>query len=69
MKTIDTICRHCGSKYKRVSGAGLREMRLAAGLSARELARRLELSAQYICDVENDRRNATLKIRAAYEAL
>lgn len=52
-----------------VDGAWLREKRKAAKLTLREMARRLEFSTPYLCDVELNRRNCTPEIRKAYEAL
>ncbi len=62
-------CSSCGSPLSVVNGAWLRLEREMAGLTLREMARRLEFSAPYICDVEHNRRACSPKIRAAYEAL
>ena len=50
-------------------GAALRKKRLRAGLSLREVARRLKLSAPYICDVELERRRVTERIQEFYDAM
>lgn len=50
-------------------GKSLRQRRLAVGLGLREMARRLKITAAYLCDVELNRRRATEKIRAYYENL
>ena len=68
-KFRDEPCGQCGTPRSVVDGAWLRAKRREAGLTLREMARRLEFSAPYICDVELNRRNCTPEIRAAYEAL
>jgi transcriptional regulator with XRE-family HTH domain len=62
-------CHACGAPRSVVSGAWLRQQRLASGLTLREMARRLNFSAAYICDVEKNRRHCSPDIRKAYEAL
>jgi transcriptional regulator with XRE-family HTH domain len=68
-KYRDEPCVSCGAPRGVVNGDWLRERRKGAGLTLREMARRLEFSAPYICDVERNRRHCTPKIRMAYEAL
>ncbi len=43
-------------------GEVVREARLAADLSLRDLAKKLEISASYISDIENDRRVPSEKV-------
>lgn len=62
-------CPTCGTPKSIINGKWLRQAREIAGLTLREMARRLEFSVAYLCDVEHNRRNCTPKIRAAYEAL
>lgn len=62
-------CKSCGTPNSVINGAWLSAERKAAGITLREMSRRLGFSAPYLCDVEWDRRNCTPKIRAAYEAL
>jgi len=68
-KFLDTPCLSCGAPRSVINGKGLRLEREMAGLTLREMARRLEYSAAYICDVEHNRRHCSPKIREAYEAL
>lgn len=68
-KFIDTPCPHCGSQKSVVDGAWLRERRELAGLTLREMGRRLGYSAPYLSDVEWNRRNRLPAIVKAYEAL
>lgn len=68
-KFIERPCPTCGTGRAIVSGEWLRERRKAAGLSLREFAARVGVSAPYICDIEKNRRNCLPKMRAAYEAL
>jgi len=72
MKKIETVlrpCKMCGSRVPRPSGNALRKIRKDAGLTLREFARRLSLSAAYLCDVEYERRNCTPRMEAAYLSL
>lgn len=62
-------CPTCGAERAFVSGHWLQFTRKTAGITLRELAARLGVSAAYLCDIEHDRRNGTPAIRAAYEAL
>jgi hypothetical protein len=68
-KFVPHPCPTCGSPQVIVSGAWLRYMRERAGLTLREMARRLEFSAAYLCDIEHNRRHGSPEIRAAYEGL
>lgn len=69
VKFIPSPCPTCGTPKSIINGAWLRNERKTAGLTLREMARRLGLSAPFICDVELNRRNCSPKVRAAYEAL
>lgn len=62
-------CPRCGSPGNVINGEWLRAQRIKAGLSLREMAARMGFSAQYVSDVEKNRRNCLPKFRAAYEAL
>ena len=68
-KFRDEPCHTCGTPQAVIDGAWLRARRKAAKVTLREMARRLEFSAPYICDVELNRRACSPKIREAYEAL
>jgi predicted transcriptional regulator len=52
-----------------VRGEWCRWVRQRAGLSLREVARRMKLTAPYISDVELGRRAVTKRMRAFYEGL
>lgn len=62
-------CPCCGAPRRgwKFRGEDLRAAREAAGLSLRELARRIELSPAYLSDLELDRRNITAAVVAKYE--
>jgi predicted transcriptional regulator len=62
-------CSRCGNETTVIDGAGLRSLRISAGLSQREVARRMGVSPSYLCDVELNRRRVTVAVREAYEAL
>jgi len=52
-----TKCPHCRGGYRlQVDGGNVRKMRESKGLSLRELARRMKISASYLCDIELGRR-------------
>jgi len=46
-------CSTCGGTGRVSTGMEARQLRKAAGLSLREVARRMELSAAYVCDLEH----------------
>jgi transcriptional regulator with XRE-family HTH domain len=62
-------CSQCGAQRSVINGAWLREVRKSAGLTLREMARRVGMSAAYICDIERNRRNCLPAMRDAYEHL
>jgi transcriptional regulator with XRE-family HTH domain len=62
-------CSQCGAQRSVINGAWLREVRKSAGLTLREMARRCDVSAAYICDIEHNRRNCLPAMRDAYENL
>lgn len=62
-------CPTCGTPQAVINHDWLRARRRDAGVSLREMARRLGFSTPYLCDVEYGRRRCSLKIRKAYEAL
>lgn len=68
-KFIDEPCHYCGTPQAVTNGKWLRLEREIAGVTLREMARRLDFSAAYLCDIEKNRRRCSSKIRAAYEAL
>lgn len=68
-KFTEDDCPMCGTPRTVINGRWLRIQREMAGMTMREMARQLEFSAAYLCDVEHNRRHCSPKIRAAYEAL
>lgn len=68
-KYVLAPCPHCGHAKSIVDGAWLRERRELAGVTLREMGRRLGFSAPYLSDVEWNRRNRLPHIVRAYEAL
>jgi DNA-binding transcriptional regulator YiaG len=52
----NTICTRCLQIRKVVDGAKLKELRVKKGYSLREVARRVNISASYLCDIEHNRR-------------
>jgi transcriptional regulator with XRE-family HTH domain len=57
VKYTSRPCSQCGAARAFVDGAWLRKQRKDAGLSLREVARRLGYTVSYLCDLELDRRN------------
>lgn len=69
-KPFRITCYLCnGLGYRQYDGDRLRALRAHAGLSLREVARRLKLSAAYICDIELNRRGSTKRIMDYYLSL
>lgn len=68
-KYIDAPCPHCGSPQSVIDGAWLRKVRTRAGVTLREMGRRVGYSAVYLSDIERNRRNRLPDICAAYESL
>ena len=64
-----TKCRVCGGRTEEIDGACLREARIEAGISLREMARRLKLSAPYLSDIERNHRAAPDRVVQRYEHL
>lgn len=71
IKLYPYLCSHCGGtgKLRRARGADLRAVRLRAGLSQLDVARRAGWTKAYISDLENDRRRSTAAVVALYESL
>lgn len=63
-------CGACGGTGRvadpRAVGAELRQLRVAAGLTLRAVARELGLSAPYICDLEHGRRRWSPELKQRY---
>jgi len=55
-------CPYCGSMVRILSHTKLREIRKELGLSLREVARRADISAAYVSDVELGRRGLSIKL-------
>lgn len=66
-KFLTIPCSTCGAPRKRVNGAWLREQREKAGLSLRDMGKKIGLSAAYLCDIEWNRRNCPEKALKVYE--
>lgn len=66
-KFRDEPCSQCGTPRTVVNGLWLRERRKKAGYSLRDFAKRVGVSAAYICDIEHNRRHCLPKMRDAYE--
>lgn len=62
-------CLRCHQARFVYNGAFLRWLRERAGISLREMARRLKLSPAYLSDVERNRRGVTPDLHIAYDAL
>lgn len=62
-------CPRCGTPCSIVNGDWLRAQRKRAGITMREMARRLDCSDAYLCDIEHNRRNCLPPVREAYEKL
>lgn len=60
-------CSKRGTPRTVLNGQWLRERRQHAGLSLRDFATRVGVSAAYICDIEHNRRNCLPAMRDAYE--
>lgn len=63
-------CATCGSPRAFVDGAWLRAQRTRARLTLREVARRLNFTPSYICDLELNRRQCSKALAGRFlEAL
>lgn len=62
-------CSQCGTPRSVLNGDWLRHTRKHAGLTLRQFAERVGVSAAYICDIEKNRRNCLPAMRDAYECL
>ena len=55
------FCEHCDHCHaEKLDGTDMRRRRTAAGISLRELGRRVGISAVYLCDIELNRRRAKI---------
>ena len=68
-KFTTQACAKCGTPQATINGQWLRERRIAAGFSLREMAKRIGCSTAYLCDIELGRRNCVLWVRSVYEEL
>lgn len=68
-KFSEAPCARCGAPERVVNPAWLRAVRLVAGISLRDTAKRLGFTPAYLCDVEKGRRHALPHIVKGYEAL
>lgn len=60
-------CPCCGGEKRSTNGAVLRWERERAGLSVREVARRMGVSAAYLSDIERNRRGRGSEIIARFD--
>lgn len=60
---------HGDGQIRLVNPRWLRETRERAGLTLREMARRLDFSAAYVCDIEHGRRACSTAIHDVYRSL
>lgn len=64
------ICPQCFGRGHliddREEGAMLRTIRQRVGLRQEDVARRVQCSISYICDIEQGRRHCSMKVRQAY---
>jgi hypothetical protein len=61
-------CSFCEGTGETPTGAYLRSLREASGLTLKALAARIGVTDQYLCDIEHGRRRATPAIAKGYEA-
>lgn len=66
MKYSERPCSQCGAPRAFIDGAWLRKERTRAGLSLREVAKRLGYTTSYVCDIELNRRNANEDLAGRY---
>lgn len=66
MKHRTVTCGTCGATRDVIDGSELRAWRTKAGLSLREMGKRMNLSASFLCDAELNRRNPTEQVVRAY---
>lgn len=68
---VKATCDKCNGSgvILEVNPAKLREIRVKAGLSLRDLAERGDLTAPYLSDVERGRRNFTPRLEKLYAKL
>jgi DNA-binding XRE family transcriptional regulator len=69
MKNRYNDCTTCGGTGKVPCGEVLRQLRVGLGMSAKQMAKRLGVSDQYISDIELNKRRATPEIRRGYGEL
>lgn len=71
IEEIEMPCEKCNGTglVKIICPGSLRKHRESMGISLRELAKILGLSAPYLCDVERGRRNCTKKLLTAYNSI
>lgn len=64
-------CHHCDGNgtIREINPAWLREVRKKKGISIRQMAKKLKLSAPFISDVELGRRRPNIKIISFIEGL
>lgn len=68
-KLIPHTCGHCGCTRETLNGAWLRWRRERAGVSLREMSRRIGVSPAFLSDVERCNRHATPRVEAGYLGL
>jgi len=61
-----TICPRCGGSGKLPDSSWMRSTRLEKGLSLREVANEIGISASYLSDLERGRRNLSHNINTRF---
>lgn len=64
----EQLCPRCNGSGLVAQGSSLRRLREDAGLTLREVARRMGYSAAYVCDIEHGRRGVTGKLASQYKS-
>lgn len=68
-RTRDVPCPTCGTDRAMLNGAFFRGLRIASGITLREMARRLGVSSAYVSDIERNLRTFLPKYALAYDRL
>lgn len=69
VRTIEQPCPHCGQPYTVVNGLWLRERRLRAGITQRQLGAIIGASGPHISDWERNRRTVPPEVVEVYRQL
>jgi DNA-binding transcriptional regulator YiaG len=66
VEMMTELCPKCGAPWRVFNGQSLRKAREKTSISLREMARRLNVSAAYLSDVERNRRRVTDAVLKGY---